>query len=288
MSKLLSLLVLALLVGVSSYAAGMLPLKTDFASKRLNSVSAVSMGIMVGTVMAVVLPEGVETAAHALAGKNLNGLPFSFVVGLPLLAGFVTMYIVDQLLIGRREIRDVQEFLLRISISAGLRSVINSTLTTGLLLHLVVDGMALGVSFLNDSESLKFVFFFIIIVHKLPTAFSLTTLLLLEGLGPKYCAIHLALFSLAAPIAAVVTYTIFRLLNAESLLVVGIMLLFSGGTFLYSVFHVMQENLHKDYVPVDSFDPQKPPAAQRVSAKELALSVCGMLVPLLFALTDVH
>jgi len=76
-------------------------------------------------------------------------------------------------------------------------------------------------------------------VHKAPAAFGLTSVLLKQGLGKRGARAHLVVFSLAAPAGAVGTWVVVRALggggSAEPALMkwwTGVLLLFSGGTFL--------------------------------------------------------
>ena len=75
-------------------------------------------------------------------------------------------------------------------------------------------------------------------VHKAPAAFGLTAVLLKQGLGKRGARAHLMAFSLAAPIGAVGTWVVVRTLGGgsgdeESMRWwTGVLLLFSGGTFL--------------------------------------------------------
>lgn len=78
-------------------------------------------------------------------------------------------------------------------------------------------------------------------IHKAPAAFGLTSVLLKQGLGKRGARAHLLVFSLAAPVGAVGTWIVVRVLGgggqglAEEMSTkwwTGVLLLFSGGTFL--------------------------------------------------------
>lgn len=75
-------------------------------------------------------------------------------------------------------------------------------------------------------------------VHKAPAAFGLTSVLLKQGLGKRGARAHLVVFSLAAPVGAVGTWVVVRTLGGgggeeETMRWwTGVLLLFSGGTFL--------------------------------------------------------
>lgn len=82
-------------------------------------------------------------------------------------------------------------------------------------------------------------------IHKAPAAFGLTSVLLKQGLGKRGARAHLVVFSLAAPAGALGTWIVVRILGgggsgAEAGAAgemhtkwwTGVLLLFSGGTFL--------------------------------------------------------
>ena len=76
-------------------------------------------------------------------------------------------------------------------------------------------------------------------MHKAPAAFGLTSVLLKQGLGKRGARAHLVVFSLAAPAGAVATWVLVRALGgggtSEPAVMkwwTGVLLLFSGGTFL--------------------------------------------------------
>lgn len=79
-------------------------------------------------------------------------------------------------------------------------------------------------------------------IHKAPAAFGLTSVLLKQGLGKRGARAHLVVFSLAAPAGAVGTWVVVRALGGgggeggggelHTKWWTGVLLLFSGGTFL--------------------------------------------------------
>ncbi|KAJ2962430.1 hypothetical protein NQZ79_g2306 [Umbelopsis isabellina] len=115
--------------------------------------------------------------------------------------------------------------------------------TLGLVVHAAADGIALGAS--ARHPHLSFVIFFAIMIHKAPSAFALTTVLMNEGYMRARIRRHLLVFSMAAPIGAILTYAALMLAGStddESVAWwTGMLLLFSGGTFLYVAMHVLEE-----------------------------------------------
>ncbi|KAI4204809.1 MAG: hypothetical protein LQ350_000875 [Teloschistes chrysophthalmus] len=127
--------------------------------------------------------------------------------------------------------------------------------TLGLIIHAAADGIALGASHISTHTSLGFIIFLAIMIHKAPAAFGLTSVLLKQGVGKRGARARLVVFSLAAPVGAVGTWVLVRVLGrgggggggvvGEEMSTrwwTGVLLLFSGGTFLYVAMHTMQEN----------------------------------------------
>lgn len=110
--------------------------------------------------------------------------------------------------------------------------------TTGLVIHAAADGIAMGASATSSDMKLGFIIFFAIMIHKAPAAFGLTSLLLKQGLSKRAARGHLIIFSLAAPVGALTTWLLVTILGGSnpdgdsSKWWTGMLLLFSGGTFL--------------------------------------------------------
>ena len=110
--------------------------------------------------------------------------------------------------------------------------------TVGLVIHAAADGIAMGASSVSSDQRLGFIIFIAIMVHKAPAAFGLTSVLLKQGLSKRAARAHLIVFSLAAPAGALSTWLLVRLLGGDNMngdagtWWTGMLLLFSGGTFL--------------------------------------------------------
>jgi zinc transporter 9 len=173
--------------------------------------------------------------------------------------------------------------------------------TTGLVIHAAADGIALGASSSASNTGLSFIIFFAIMVHKAPAAFGLTSVLLKQGLSKRSARSHLLLFSLAAPAGALLTWFVAHALgvggvgNVESTAWwTGMLLLFSGGTFLYVAMHTMQES-GRHYEPhlnghangsIDGRESLK--NEQEPSIKDLLAAVFGMILPLFLQVGHAH
>jgi len=170
--------------------------------------------------------------------------------------------------------------------------------TTGLVIHAAADGIALGASSSASNTGLSFIIFFAIMVHKAPAAFGLTSVLLKQGLSKKTARSHLLLFSLAAPTGALLTWVAAHALgvgNIESAeWWTGMLLLFSGGTFLYVAMHTMQESgpghePHLNGHANGSIDGRESLKTEHESSiKDLLAALFGMILPLFLQVGHAH
>ena len=180
-----------------------------------------------------------------------------------------------------------------------------SSTTVGLVIHAAADGIALGASSTTTSR-LSFIIFVALMIHKAPAAFGLTSVLLKQGLSKRAARAHLIIFSLAAPVGALLTWSVANLLGDSSLtgeaasteFATGVLLLFSGGTFLYVAMHTMQESGHSHdqpqangyhEVPLGEMYAQPgPPKQEKAGLTDTVCTVVGMLLPLLTQFGHVH
>ncbi|KAF2277744.1 Zinc/iron permease [Westerdykella ornata] len=172
----------------------------------------------------------------------------------------------------------------------------SSATTVGLIIHAFADGIALGASSTAPSTSLSFIIFLAIMLHKAPAAFGLTSVLLRKGLSKRTARTHLILFSLAAPAGAVFTWSLVHILGRTTLggddgltWTTGWVLLFSGGTFLYVAMHAMTEATSaQEELVVNGYMDSHHAARSTLSKSDIAVTLVGMLVPLLTQIGHVH
>jgi len=179
--------------------------------------------------------------------------------------GFCFMLLVDQCSrYGSSNSKDIESS----SSSAPKRSF---TATLGLVVHSAADGIALGAAATTPHTDVEMIVFVAIMLHKAPASFGLVTFLLHEGLDRNSVRRHLAVFCLAAPIMAILTYFGISQEGKEdmsTMTATAIAMLFSAGTFLYvATVHVLPE-VTKD-------------AQNGFTRKELLALVGGILLPLL-------
>lgn len=166
-------------------------------------------------------------------------------IGLSLIFGFILMYLLDSLSLSNPShsrpqtmpnIYSLSELSSTPTIAPPPPSRSFST-TLGLCIHAAADGIALGAS-ISSTNSLSLIIFVAIMVHKAPAAFGLTSVLLKQGLGKRGARAHLVIFSLAAPMGALGTWVVVQTLGGgggeeqSTRWWTGVLLLFSGGTFL--------------------------------------------------------
>ena len=165
-----------------------------------------------------------------------------------------------------------------------------------MIVHAAVDGVALGAAIKEGDSALGLLVFVAIMLHKAPSSFGLASYLLHHGITPEGVKRRLLVFSSSAPLGAFATYMLLSMTVVEykqELLVV--LLLFSGGTFLYvATAHVLPEiqagTVHHEEEHEGCADGshssvvrQRTPPKMKWS--ETALLVSGVLLPLLL---DVH
>ncbi|KAG8000009.1 Zinc transporter ZIP9 [Nibea albiflora] len=228
---------------VGSFILGFIPLLFRLTEKSLQFVSILGAGLLCGTALSIVIPEGVgllekswsasssssvllsQNASEKNATSTEGGSPPQFFIGVALTFGFTLMFVVDQ--IGNQ------------TNSAGI------TATLGLVIHAAADGFALGAAVATGQVSVQVIVFFAVILHKAPAAFGLVSFLMHAGLDRKYIMGHLLAFSAAAPIVAITTYFILHASGSSSqsqLSATGVGMLFSAGTFLYvATVHILPE-----------------------------------------------
>lgn len=160
-------------------------------------------------------------------------------IGVTLVLGFAFMLFVDQIggKIGHRPHQSLDP--------QSIRNKITFSTTLGLIVHAAADGIALGAAAATSRTDVEMIVFFAIMLHKAPAAFGLVSFLIHEGLDRARVRKHLAVFALAAPVMAIITYLALKSgsnVNMVSSNSTGICMLFSAGTFLYvSTVHVLPE-----------------------------------------------
>ncbi|KKY23811.1 putative zip metal ion [Phaeomoniella chlamydospora] len=276
------------------------------------------IGALGGTATDSDSPTSTEKDSHH---EEQHSSPHAW-VGVALITGFILMFLIDKLPhhihvskpaqhryhialnelgrgFQRSSVDDEQEAFGGQSQAQQTRSFAT---TTGLVIHAAADGIALGASSSAENTGLSFIIFLAIMVHKAPAAFGLTSVLLKQGLSKRVARGHLVLFSLAAPVGAILTWTLSAFIGFGGLANeqnrgwwTGMLLLFSGGTFLYVAMQTMQEvgssygDKHIDGQAngyLDGRDQRQEP--QKPEIRDLMAAVFGMILPLFLQVGHAH
>lgn len=267
MDDLWTLILLSLAMLIGCYIAGIIPLSITFSEDKLKSVTVFGAGLLVGTALAVIIPEGInamytsgdhdhshhheshskETDKHTATGQEHHEHHHSTtdvhsLIGVTLVSGFIFMLIVDQIGGAHAHAHAPADTEAGQTLQQNRNRI---TATLGLVVHAAADGIALGAATVLAHTHLTMIVFIAIMLHKMPAAFGLVSFLLHEGFERNRIRKHLLVFALAAPVLAVITYIILSQRSVESLhdtKTTGIAMLFSAGTFLYvATVHVLPE-----------------------------------------------
>ncbi|XP_017371980.2 zinc transporter ZIP9 isoform X1 [Cebus imitator] len=275
--------------------------------ERLKLVTVLGAGLLCGTALAVIVPEGVHAlyedileGKHHQASETHNVIAsdkaaeMSVVhehehshdhtqlhayIGVSLVLGFVFMLLVDQ--IGNSHVHSTDDP------EAARSSNSKITTTLGLVVHAAADGVALGAAASTSQTSVQLIVFVAIMLHKAPAAFGLVSFLMHAGLERNRIRKHLLVFALAAPVMSMLTYLGLSKSSKEALSEVnatGVAMLFSAGTFLYvATVHVLPEvgGIGHSHKPDTT-------GGRGLSRLEVAALVLGCLIPLILSIGHQH
>lgn len=266
-------------------------------------MSLLGAGLLVGTALIVIIPEGVrmlyskdtpepssETIKEPTGHHHHEAEDYSKTIGLSLVLGFVFMMLVDQISSRRNHSTE------------GSDSKKNLTATIGLVVHAAADGVALGAAAKTSHQDVEMIVFLAIMLHKAPAAFGLVSFLLHEGIERKRIRKHLGIFSVSAPLLTLITYFGIPQEHKESLNSVNataVAMLFSAGTFLYvATVHVLPEltqqqpHFHSSSGGAHYSHLEQGVAATKPSSGlsniELGILISGALLPLLITIGHHH
>lgn len=78
MTDIIKLLIISFVMGVSSYAVGLIPLSFPLSPHKIQAISVLGSGILVGTALVVIIPEGVSMIFEASSEQPSNSSPTLF------------------------------------------------------------------------------------------------------------------------------------------------------------------------------------------------------------------
>ncbi|XP_042242986.1 zinc transporter ZIP9-A-like [Homarus americanus] len=293
MDPVAGLLIMSIAMFMGCYGSGYIPLKMPMSEDRLEMMTTLGAGLLVGTALAVIIPEGVNTLfsmphVHKVspsephdevAHEESSQMEPHVLIGPSLLFGFLFMLLIDRFSGGHRAPADAES-------NGSGRSSRPFTATLGLVVHAAADGIALGAAAASSQTDVEMIVFFAIMLHKAPAAFGLVTFLMHAGLDKNKIHRHLIIFALAAPIGTVLTYSGIMQSGTASLSSsrsTGIALLFSAGTFIYvSIVHVLPE------LSSHSHDVGGGGGIDHLSRTQLFFLIVGFLLPLVLSIEHHH
>ncbi|CDK29908.1 unnamed protein product [Kuraishia capsulata CBS 1993] len=299
-----TVLVLSLLMGISSFLSGLIPIVVRLSSSKLKLISVFGAGVLLSAALVLIIPEGLEKVEEK--GSNLTGIM--------LLLGYFTLHMVQnvpQILSPRNKdyyktsavedlnLEDTELPVLEsppiskpktilIEAQTQFKNACKSPFTLGLMIHSFCDGIALASTVYAADIRLQLTILFAIFIHKLPAAFGLTSILRSHNLAKSGIMWHLFFFAVSAPIAAVLAFGVFSIVSASDengSYVSGLLLLFSGGSFLYVAFHALSDTMENhggEILNGGDMSSIEEPSDER--PLELGASALGMLLPVLVSL----
>ena len=186
-----------------SVVGGLFPLVRSWSKDNIRLIVSFGVGVLFGSCFFHMLPEITQ--------------PLGSSVGIPILIGFFIIYILEKFIMVHSCEEDVCD-VHTIGLSAFL----------GISFHSLIEGMSMGAGFLVKDIGL--IIFLAIIVHKFPSALSLTGILIHGGYKKANIIKLVLIFSLTTPIGALISFFILKNLHENILAwAIGI----SSGTFLY-------------------------------------------------------
>ena len=201
-----SALGLAFIIVAAGFAAGVVPLLLEWTHKTAHRWIAFGAGAILGAAFLHMLPEGWE-----LAGRD--GVIF-------VLLGFLALYLLEQVSMRHPHAEETGE-LHEIGFLAFL----------GMLLHDLIDGIALGSG--HHVPELEPAIFAALALHKVPTAFAVSLLMLHGGYSKRKTLGFLTILLLAIPLGVIVSGLTISRAGEGAETMIGMLINFSAGTFIY-------------------------------------------------------
>jgi len=227
----------AILVG--ALAGGALPLLGRM--QRNDEFLSFSAGVMLGAAFFHMLPEAAERA-------GLSAIPF-------VLVGFLFLFLLERFVLVHvcaEPAAAAGAATVAVSSPASGRGhdhtatgcavhTLGIAAFIGLSLHTLVDGFALGAA--STETALGLLVFLAILAHKVPSSFSLSSILRAEGYSRRRALLMNGVFALMVPIGAVLYLVLRAIVAAENF--TPLALAASAGTFLHLSLSDILPDLHR-------------------------------------------
>ncbi len=195
------------IIAICSLVGGMLPLIATWSNRSLLLPVAFSGGVLLGAAFFDMIPE-----SAMLLGSR---------VGMPLMVGFLLIFVLEHFLIVHPHPEEAAAHGQAHHIHLG------ATAYAGLSFHSLLDGLALSSTY--SKPALGGVVTLAIVLHTIPTAFALTSLLLMDRWSRTAILGWMTLFAFSIPVGAIATWFV---LEGTSDRVIGFAIALSAGTFL--------------------------------------------------------
>jgi zinc and cadmium transporter len=211
-----SIAVYLALIAAISLVGGAAPLLWKWSRGTLTLLVSASAGVLLGAALVHMLPLTAESLGHT--------------AGLPILAGFLAIFVLGRFLL----VDTCEEVGCEIH-GFGFAAF------AGITFHSLIDGIAVGASLVVPSLAPPV--FLAIVVHKIPAAFSLCSILLLAGYSRGRALLHVCGFSTATPIGAILSYLFLRGLGQD---VIAVAIGVSAGSFLAIATSDLLPQIHRE------------------------------------------
>lgn len=209
-------LLLSLVIIVAGFIAGGIPLFFTWSHNRAHQWIALGAGMILGAAFLHMIPEAFEMV-------GTRSLP-------AILLGFLTLYLIEQLALDHHPHDEETGTFYEL----GLLTFI------GIGLHDLIDGVALGSG--HHIPDLTPAIFAALILHKIPTTFSLSLLMYHGGYRKSRILLAVGAALLMIPVGVLLAEFLIPLVGDTPEVSIGRLILYSAGTFIYiSVYELLPE-----------------------------------------------
>jgi len=193
----------SIMIILVAWIGGIIPIRYRKNKLIIHLFISFGAGILLGAAFLHMIPDASEYIGSKL--------------GVPLLIGFLTLYILEKFVMVHPCPAESCEY-----------HTVGQAAFIGLSVHSLITGLALGAGIMVPR--LGFVVFLAILLHKLPASLSLSSLLIKEEYATGKILLIIFAFSVMVPTGAFITYLF---IQHTTHAVVGTLIAFSGGTFLH-------------------------------------------------------
>ena len=222
------LILYAAITLIIALICGLTPIFSKFKEDlgRLKVLTGIAAGIIIASAMLVVIPNGFELASSEEHEEHVDGL----LLGGAILGGFLLMFILEGSGIGHAVHEEHHDHAHDYGHVHVHHNHSGWMLVLGLSLHAATDGLAIGAAAATSSISVTATVALAVLIHKGPAAFSLGIFSMHEREQRNDSIRDVVIFSLATPVMMMLSFYALEGLKTN---LIGLVMLFSAGTFLY-------------------------------------------------------